>query len=303
MSTFNASHYSGIHVPLITPFDSDLEIDWAALKRLVALHARAGVAGFVPCGSTGEASTLSMEEHKAVISFVVEEASKHGDFKVIAATGSNSTRECRELTAHAMNAGASACLVVTPYYVRPNMSGLNAHYSEIADVGIDIFLYNVPQRTGTNLSVDDVWRLHSSIPRIVGIKEATGDINQLIDLADRFADSDSFTILSGEDSLLFDCLAHGGSGSICAAALVYPDEILQLYSLMAQGNFSSALALNRSLRPRVKTLFCESNPVAIKEAMHVRFGTPPFVRPPLGAASEQTCARIQDLRLPREKLV
>lgn len=302
MNSRTSLEYSGIYVPLITPFTSALEIDWAVLRSLVRLYARAGVAGFVPCGSTGEASTLSMEEHKAVISFVLDEAAKYGEFKIIAATGSNSTRECRELTAHAMRAGASACLVVTPYYVRPNISGLEAHYSEVADVGIDLFLYNVPQRTGINLSVDDVIRLHAKVPRIIGIKEATGDIDQLIELTHRFAGSDEFAVLSGEDSLLFDCLAHGGKGSICAASLVYPNEVLQLYSLLRQGDLNAAASLNRVLRPKIKTLFCESNPVSMKQAMHVRFGTPPFVRPPLGPASERTRQRILELGLTSETL-
>lgn len=293
----NSEPYAGIYIPIITPFDSKGSIDWPSLGMLIAYYARLGVAGFVPGGSTGEASTLSMDEHKAVISFVTQETRKHGNLKVIAATGSNSTDECVELTAHARQAGVDACLVVTPYYVRPNLSGLLSHYARVAAVGVDLLLYNIPTRTGLNLSVADIAALQSGVKGIVGIKEATPDIGQLTDLAHRYADSPEFSVMSGDDLLLFDCLAHGGRGSICAAALVFPEEILSLYSLLRDGRLDEARRLNRLLRPKVRTLFAETNPVPIKYALHRRFGIAPDVRLPLGPASAETRRLIDALRL------
>ncbi|CUA96540.1 4-hydroxy-tetrahydrodipicolinate synthase [Thiomonas bhubaneswarensis] len=289
--------FDGIFVPLITPFHASMEIDWEGLRRLVAFYAQQGVAGFVPCGSTGEASTLTVEEHKAVISFVIEQAASHGDFKIIAATGSNDTREAIDLTRHAHQAGADACLSVTPYYVRPNRSGLLAHYQRIAEVGSPLFLYNIPLRTGLNLSLEDIELLVQDVPAVIGIKEATADIQQLIDVAHRFADSDCFTVLSGEDSLLFDCCTHGGRGSICAASLVYPREMVQLHHMVSTGHLHEAAALNRRMRPKVRALFCESNPVAMKLAVSRLLGTSPTVRLPLGPASKRAVQIIDGLGL------
>lgn len=295
-----AQHYQGIFIPLTTPFEAGGAIDWPALRSMVRFYARHRVAGFVPCGSTGEASTLSMDEHKAVISFVVEEAAPHG-LSVIAATGSNSTADTVELTTHARNAGANACLVVTPYYLRPNLAGLLAHYAKVAEVGIDVVLYNIPARTGLNLPLEHIARLQEANPQIAGVKEATGDIQQLIDLAHRYAESPDFSVLSGEDSLLFDCIAHGGRGSISAAALVFTEEVVTLYEHLRDGRLAAAQALNRQLRPRVQALFCETNPVPLKEALHLRFGCSPTVRLPLGPASAQTRDLIGSLGLHRER--
>lgn len=300
MTISEPRRYEGIYIPLITPFLPNEDIDWIALKRLVAHYARLGVAGFVPCGSTGEASALTMEEHKAVISFVIEQARRHGKFQIIAATGSGNTRDTVELTRHAKAAGADACLVATPAYVRPNRSGLLTHYERVAEIGIDILLYNIPQRTGLNLGLDDIVVLANAVPHIVGIKEATGDIQQLIEVTHHFANSRQFSVLSGEDSLLFDCCAHGGRGSICAAALVFPREIMAMTEHLRQGRLLQAATLNQLLRPRVKALFCESNPVAMKLAMHYVHGTHTTVRSPLGPASERAHQIIASLRLARE---
>ncbi len=295
-----AQTYDGIFVPLITPFYANYEIDWDGLQRLLTFYAKQNVAGFVPCGSTGEASTLTMEEHKAVISFVTERARSLGNFKIIAATGSNDTRDCLELTAHAKKAGVDSCLVVTPYYVRPNRSGLLAHYRAVAELDIDIMLYNIPLRTGLNLSLDDIVTLSEEIPHIIGIKEASSDISQLIDVTHHFADSQRFSVLSGEDSLLFDCCVHGGRGSICAASLVYPREMVALHRMIADGQLAQANALNRKLRPKIKALFCESNPVAMKLAINRILGTSPTVRLPLGPASERAIGIIDSLALQAE---
>ncbi len=301
MNTTAPRPFDGIFVPLITPFHPSMEIDWDGLRRLIAFYAKQGVAGFAPCGSTGEASTLTVEEHKAVISFVIDEAASHGNVKIIAATGANDTQVAVDLTRHAHQAGADACLTVTPYYVRPNQSGVLGHYQRIAEIGSPLFLYNIPLRTGLNLSLEDIELLVQEVPEIIGIKEATADIQQLIAVTHRFADSDRFTVLSGEDSLLFDCCAHGGRGSICAASLVYPREMVQLHALLSAGHLHQAAELNRHMRPKVRALFCESNPVAMKLAVSKILGTSPTVRLPLGPASEQAIQIIDGLALQREE--
>lgn len=300
MTSSEARRYDGIFIPLTTPFLPSTEIDWVALERMVLFYAKLGVSGFVPCGSTGEASTLSTEEHKAVISFVIERARALGDFCIISATGANSTAECVELTAHAKVAGTDACLVVTPYYVRPNRSGLLAHYSRVSEVDVDVVLYNIPARTGMNLTLEDIALLHTEVPRVVGIKEATTDIGQLIDVTHHFIDAPTFSVLSGEDSLLFNCCINGGRGSICATALVYPREVVAMHRHLVAGQWREASALDRWLRPRVRALFCESNPVAIKYALSLIHGTLPVTRLPLGPASKRTIQTINALGLHRE---
>lgn len=294
----SAAAYRGIFVPLVTPFDTALQIDWSALERLVHYYARFDIAGFVPCGSTGEASTLSIEEHKAVISFVTEKAKSYPDLKVIAATGSNNTAECLHLSRHAKAVGADACLIVTPYYNRPNTSGLLEHYRQAGELDIDIILYNIPQRTGRNIPLDELAMLRAHVSRIVGIKEATSDINQLTDVLHHFSDVTDFSVLSGEDNLFFDCMTHGGHGAIMATSLVYPELAVRLYRHLERGELAEAAALNRSLRPLVRTLFSETNPVPIKLALSKMLGIQPLVRLPLGAACQRTIGLIDQLALP-----
>lgn len=270
--------YQGIHVPIITPFH-DGEIDWGALGKLIDWYKGTGVASIIPCGTTGESCTLDHDEHREIIRFSIERAGS--DLNVIAGTGSNSTREAIALTAYAAEAGAKAALVVSPYYNRPTQDGIYEYYADLARAvpGFDLLIYNIPSRTGSNVEVDTIKRL-AEIPEIKGVKEGAGNIQSIIDLAHHFLDTD-FTVLTGEDTLLFNLCAVGGDGGVMAAAGVCPAELVQVYSLIKAGHLDEARALDRRLRPLVQALFCVINPVAVKYAVAQRIGLPYELRRPL----------------------
>ena len=184
----------GSMVALVTPF-RDGEVDWDALARLIEFQIDGGTQGLIPCGTTGESPTLTNEEHDKVIEFTAEKAA--GRVPVIAGTGSNSTAEALERTAHAQSAGADACLIVNPYYNKPTQHGMFEHVRRIADIGLPIVLYNIPGRTGVELSAETIARMYNEIEAVVAVKEATGKL----DMASEIAASCDITILSGDDSL------------------------------------------------------------------------------------------------------
>ena len=270
--------YQGIHVPLITPF-SDGKIDWEAFGKLIDWYKGTGVASIIPCGTTGESCTLNHEEHREIIRFSIERAGPA--LNVIAGTGSNSTYEAIALTAFAAEVGAKAALVVSPYYNRPTQEGIFEYFADIARAvpGFDLLIYNIPCRTGSNVEVDTVKRL-AEIPEIKGIKEGAGDIQSIIDLAHHFLDTD-FSVLTGEDTLLFNLCTVGGDGGIMAAAGVCPNELVSVFKLIQAGQLNEARALDRRLRPLIQALFCVTNPVAVKYAVAQRLGIPYELRRPL----------------------
>ena len=280
--------YEGIYVPLATPFKEG-EIDWESLGKTIEYYVSVGVAGIVPCGSTGECCTLSHDEHNKVIQYSVERVA--GRIKVVAGTGSNSTQEAIKLTQAAEQAGADAVLVVSPYYNRPSQEGIYQYFADVAaSVTIDIILYNIPARTGSNVDVDTVVRL-AQLPNIKGIKEGSGDIQQMTDLAHHFYDQD-FAILTGEDSLLFQLSCLGGNGGIMAAACVYPEQLVEVHELVRTGQLQQARALDRLLRPVVKALFLEANPVVVKYAVSRKLGIPYELRKPLLPVTEHNRQRV-----------
>lgn len=270
--------YSGVYVAMTTPFTKLGAVDYDALDTLIDFYVRSGVAGVVPCGTTGEASTLSVSEHREVIKRTVDKVASR--VKVIAGTGANNTLEAIALTRAACDAGVDAALVVTPYYNRPPDRGVVDYYEQVAACSpLDIIAYNIPARTGKNMSADLIGRL-AEIASLKGVKEGAGDIGQMADLVHRFTGTD-FAVLTGEDTLLLECCAMGGDGGIMAAAAVIPAELNQLYTLLAKGELSAAQALNKRLRPIVQGLFCESNPIPVKYALHKMFGMSPALRSPM----------------------
>ncbi|MDY6779329.1 MAG: 4-hydroxy-tetrahydrodipicolinate synthase, partial [Halobacteria archaeon] len=197
----------GVYPAVVTPFDSDGEVDYDSFGEIIRRLEDAGVDGIVPCGSTGESATLTHAEHKEVVEFAVEEAKT----PVIAGTGSNSTHEALELTKHADEAGADAALLISPYYNIPNEEGLVEHYETVADaVDIPLVLYNVPGRTGHNIPDDAVVNL-ARHPNVAAVKEASGDINQISRLCRRTADID-FDVVSGDDAVTLPLVSVGGTG-------------------------------------------------------------------------------------------
>ncbi len=252
----------GSHVALITPFQQNGAVDWHALEKLVAWHIEQGTDGLVPCGTTGESATLTAEEHNAVIEFCVKHA--HGKVKIIAGTGSNSTIEAIEYSQFAEKVGADAALVITPYYNKPTQSGLYAHFKAIHDAtNIPIILYDVPSRCSVRLEDETVVRL-AALPRIIGIKDATGDLERPLRLT-RALGAD-FLQLSGEDSTALAYNIQGGHGCISVSANIAPKLCADLQNAWTAGNIREAQRLNALLLPLHKAMFIETSPAPAKYA-------------------------------------
>jgi 4-hydroxy-tetrahydrodipicolinate synthase len=268
--------FSGSIVALVTPF-RDGAFDEAAYRDLVAWHVAAGTSALVPCGTTGEASTLGHDEHRRVVETCIDAAA--GRVPVIAGTGSNATAEAIELTRFAEAAGASAALVVTPYYNKPTQEGLYQHFRAIHDAtGIPIVVYNIPGRSVVDLSVETMARL-AVLPRIVGVKDATQDLMR--PLRTRAAVGDQFCQLSGEDGTVLAFLANGGHGCISVTANVAPAACAEVFRAWRAGDWAAAFAIHMRLLPLHLALFCESNPVPAKYALSRLGRCQPDVRLPL----------------------
>lgn len=252
--------FIGSIVALVTPFLNG-EVDYKKIRELVEFQIENGTNGIVPCGTTGESPTLSHEEHKRVISEVVEIVK--GRIPVLAGTGSNSTSETLSLTQYAKKAGVDGALVITPYYNKPTQEGLYLHYKAITDeIDIPIVIYNVPGRTGVSISPETVARL-AEIKTIVGIKEASGNIDQvsqIIELCD-------ILVLSGDDSLTLPILSIGGKGVISVTANIAPQEVSNMVRLYSNGKQDEALKLHKKLFPLSRAMFLETNPIPVKTSM------------------------------------
>ncbi|WP_415903398.1 4-hydroxy-tetrahydrodipicolinate synthase [Neptuniibacter sp. QD29_5] len=254
---------TGSIVALVTPMLSNGDVDWDSLDKLVDWHLDKGTDSIVAVGTTGESATLNCDEHCQVIKRVVDRVA--GRIPVIAGTGANSTSEAIELTAEAKNAGADACLLVTPYYNKPTQEGLYQHYKAIAEaVDIPQILYNVPGRTACDMQTETVLRL-AEISNIVGVKEATGDVPRGIDLISR-APAD-FAVYSGDDATAVELMLEGGKGNISVTANVAPAEMAEMCSLAMSGKAEEARTLNNSLMPLHEKLFVEANPIPVKWAL------------------------------------
>lgn len=253
--------FQGIHVPLVTPFLKN-KIDKRSLRRLINLYIKEGASGLVPCGTTGEAPTLSHEEHEEVIRITVEEA--NGRVPVIAGTGSNETAKAIEFTKYAERVGADGALVVGPYYNRPTQAGLYEHYKAVArSTRLPIIIYNIPIRTGRNIETDTIIKL-SKIPNIVGVKEASADINQVMNI---LRGTENFTVLSGEDHLIFPLCCLGGQGAIVASAHVATRDFVNLWRFVEEKRIEEARALHYKLLLLIRAFFSEANPSPIKAAL------------------------------------
>jgi len=254
--------FSGAIVAIVTPF-SDGKIDEKAYKGLINDVITGGVRGIVPCGTTGESATLSHEEHERVIDITVDEVGKR--VPVIAGTGSNSTTEAIRLTRHAREAGADATLLITPYYNKPTQKGLYEHYAAVAAAcDIPQVLYNVPGRTGVNMSVETITAL-AKIDVIVGIKEASGD---LVKCSYVVRDTrDDFCVLSGEDALNLPILCVGGTGAISVTANVLPGRVSAMMKAWFAGDEQTARKIHFELLEMNDAMFIETNPIPVKTAL------------------------------------
>lgn len=253
----------GVFTALVTPF-RDGCIDSKALLALVERQVQAGVEGMVPVGTTGESATLSHHEHIQVIEMVVQQAA--GRTRVIAGTGSNSTREAIELTQAAEKAGADGVLVVSPYYNRPTQAGLIAHFEAVCQsTPLPVVLYNIPSRCGVDLLPETVAEIAQRCPNAVAIKEASGSVDRVSRLKQCLPEE--FAILSGDDSLTLPFLSLGATGVISVASNLVPREVGSLVRSFCAGNPSEALQWHRKLYPLFRDLFLETNPVPVKQAL------------------------------------
>ena len=255
---------SGSMVALVTPMDAQGGLDWDALSKLVDFHLQEGTNAIVAVGTTGESATLDVHEHVEVIRRVVDQVA--GRIPVIAGTGANSTREAVELTQNAKSVGADACLLVTPYYNKPTQEGLYQHFRHIAEnVAIPQILYNVPGRTACDMLPETVERL-SKVANIIGIKEATGDLQRAQEILNRV--SSDFLVYSGDDATAVELMLMGGKGNISVTANVAPRAMAELCAAAMRGDAATARAINERLMPLHKNLFIESNPIPVKWALH-----------------------------------
>ena len=280
--------FQGSIVALVTPFKQG-ELDEKALRDLVEFHISEGTNAIVPCGTTGESATLSHEEHCRVIEIVIDQAKKR--VPVIAGAGSNSTKEAVFLTEHAKKSGAEAVLSITPYYNKPTQAGLYQHFKTIAEqVDIPIVLYNVPGRTGVNMLPDTVIEL-SKIKNIVGVKEASGSLDQagaIIQHTD-----DSFDVISGEDSLTFPMMAMGAKGVISVTANVAPKKMAQMCKAVLENNMIEARKLHYELIDLSKAVFYETNPIPAKKAVYLMGLIENEIRLPLVEMTKENTEKLK----------
>jgi len=253
--------FKGCFTAIVTPFKKG-EVDEEVLRRLIQSQLEKGIDGIVPCGTTGESPTLSFEEHKRVIKITVEEVK--GKVPVIAGTGSNNTKEAEELTRFAKEVKADAALVITPYYNKPTPKGMEAHYRYLNEIGIPIIIYNVPSRTGVNIPPTTVAKL-SRLPHIVGIKEASGDMDQVSSIISLC--EDGFCVLSGNDSHTLPILSLGGKGVISVVSNIIPEEMTEMVRAYLRGDSEEARQIHYKVYPLCKAMFIETNPLPIKTAM------------------------------------
>jgi 4-hydroxy-tetrahydrodipicolinate synthase len=281
--------FKGSLVALVTPFKNG-KVDEKKLRELIDFQIKNGTTGIVPCGTTGESATLSFEEHDRVIEITIEQARKR--VPVIAGTGSNSTAEAVMLTKHAASSGADASLQVAPYYNRPTQKGLYEHFKAIAEAAdIPLILYNIASRTGVNIEPETVARLAKECKNIVGIKEASGNLEQMSRI--KALCPPDFDLLSGDDGLTLPVLAVGGTGVISVVANIVPKDTADLVAEFEKGNIAGAQQMHYRLLPLIKAMFIETNPIPVKTAMGILGLCAPELRLPMCAMSEDNAEKLK----------
>jgi 4-hydroxy-tetrahydrodipicolinate synthase len=275
-------------VAVVTPF-KDGRVDEAKVRELVEFHIKNGTDVLVPCGTTGESPTLSHDEHRRVIELAIQTANKR--IPVVAGTGSNSTAEAIDLTRYAKNAGADGALVVLPYYNKPTQQGLIAHCRAIADaVELPLILYNIPGRTGINM-LPETLAVLADHPNIVGMKEATGNLEQMTH--DIVLCGAKLSFLSGDDTLTLPLMAVGGKGVISVVANIVPRDVSDLTRAFLSGDWKRARELHLKLFPLCQAMFCETNPIPVKTAMALMGMINGELRLPLCPMSEANRSKLK----------
>jgi 4-hydroxy-tetrahydrodipicolinate synthase len=281
--------FQGSIVALVTPFRNG-QIDEPKVKELVELHVKSGTDAIVPCGTTGESPTLSHDEHHHMVELTIAAAA--GRIPVIAGTGSNSTAEAIALTKHAERAGAQGALVVNPYYNKPTQEGLYRHFRAVAEATpLPILVYNIQGRTAVNIETDTMARLVRDCPTIVGVKEASGSLDQMSQVI--LACGPDFAVISGDDNITLPLLAIGGKGVISVIANLVPRETSEMVHAALDGDWKRARELHYKLFPLARAAFLETNPIPIKEAMAMAGMLEPEFRLPMCRMGEANLAKLR----------
>jgi len=268
--------FKGSLVAIITPFRNG-KLDEKTFKDLIEFQIKNGTSGIVPCGTTGESATLSLEEHERVVELTVQTAA--GRVPVIAGAGSNNTAEAVRLSKYARSAGADAVLLITPYYNKPTQQGIYFHVKAVAEeAGIPIVLYNIASRTGVNIEPHTVARI-AQIKNVVAIKEASGNIAQMAEI--KRLCGDRLALISGDDALTFPVLSIGGTGVISVVANIVPAETAEMIKQYEAGNIEASREIYYRLLPLIKAMFIETNPIPVKTAMGMMGKISPELRLPL----------------------
>jgi 4-hydroxy-tetrahydrodipicolinate synthase len=282
--------FGGAIVAIVTPFRNG-KVDEEALRNLIEEQIAAGTDGIVPCGTTGESTTLSHLEHDRVIEITVDAAKKR--VPVIAGTGSNSTAEALRLTRHAWEAGADGALMVSPYYNRPTQEGLYQHFRTIAEeIPIPIIIYNIPGRTGSNVLPETLARL-AKLKNIVGVKEASASLKQMSDVIQLCGPD--FDVLSGDDIFTLALMAIGGKGVISVISNVAPADMAGMVDAFMAGDLEKARALHYRMSPLIDALFIETNPIPVKAALAMMGKIDPELRLPLCRMAEKNEAQLKNV--------
>ena len=282
--------FKGMATAIVTPMKADKSVDYEALGRLIEFQIENGINAIVAVGTTGESATLEPWEQKEVIRFTVERVA--GRVPVIAGAGTNNTLHVLEYTKNACEVGADAILVVTPYYNKATQNGLIAHYTAVADAStVPVIVYNVPGRTGCNLMPQTVAKL-AEHPNIVGIKEAAGNMSQVVELVALCGDK--LDIYSGEDALNVPIMAMGGKGAISVLSNVVPAKAVAMTDAALAGDYAKAAALQCEMLPLIKALFSEVNPIPAKAAVAAMGFGEENVRMPLSPMEDATRAKLYE---------
>jgi 4-hydroxy-tetrahydrodipicolinate synthase len=282
--------FTGSMVAIVTPFKNNgLALDEKKLKELVRFQVDSGTSVIVPCGTTGESATLSIEEHERVIDIVIDAAKPK--VKVMAGTGSNNTAEAIELTAHAKKAGADAALIITPYYNKPTQEGVYCHFKALSDsVDIPLIAYNIASRTGVNITPDTMKRL-SMLKNVIGVKEASGDLNQMSEI--RNLCGKDFSLISGDDSLTLPVLSIGGCGVISVVANIIPKDVSDMVKAFMNNDLEKARSIHYKMLPLIKAMFFETNPIPVKTAMGIMGMIEPSLRLPMCEMSDSNREKLK----------
>jgi 4-hydroxy-tetrahydrodipicolinate synthase len=284
----------GVYTALVTPFDSRNELDLKAFRKILEDQVQAGVAGVVPCGTTGESPTLTLAEKKMLIHAALE-VCRGSTVKVVAGTGSNNTAETVEFSKWASDQGTSGVLIVTPYYNKPSQQGMIEHFLAVArEVRCEVMLYNVPGRTGISLSSQTVCDL-AEHPRITSIKEASGNAAFTSEILDCVrAANQNIDVLSGDDATFLPLLSIGAAGVVSVASNLFPRGMVAIQKAVEESRLQDATAIHQKYYPLFRDLFIESNPVPIKYAMSVAGFCDPRVRKPLMEMSASSLEKLRE---------